>query len=117
MNEATQPLVNKARRFLRSAAVLRGEGDFDSAASRLYYAMFYLAEAALSSKGVAFKSHRAVLAGFNQHLVHTGDLPQEHYRRLSQAFDARQLADYAPTSLLRELELQELESKAAAFVD
>ena len=40
-----QSLVEKALRYLRSAELLIQDGDYDSAVSRSYYAMFYLAEA------------------------------------------------------------------------
>jgi uncharacterized protein (UPF0332 family) len=36
-----QSLIEKARRYLRSTELLIQEGDYDSAVSRAYYAMFY----------------------------------------------------------------------------
>ena len=38
-----QALIEKARRYLRSAELLIHDGDYDSAVSRSYYAMFYSA--------------------------------------------------------------------------
>jgi hypothetical protein len=43
----SDPLLTKAERYVRSAKLLVQHGDLDSAASRLYYAMFYIAEALL----------------------------------------------------------------------
>jgi hypothetical protein len=53
VNEEIQALLDKARRYIRSAELLRADGDYNSAISRLYYAMFYCAEAILFSKGLA----------------------------------------------------------------
>lgn len=117
MNESICALIEKARRYLRSAGLLREASDFDSAASRLYYAMFYAAEAALLTKGFAFKSHRSVLSVFGQHLVKTGELPVSLHQWLLDAFDKRQLGDYVPVSLLEEQDIRDLEAKATAFVD
>jgi uncharacterized protein (UPF0332 family) len=63
VNDPVQGLFDKARRYLRSAELLRSDGDHDSAASRLYYAMFYCAEALLFSRGLSNSSHRGVIAG------------------------------------------------------
>jgi uncharacterized protein (UPF0332 family) len=60
----SEPLLSKAKRYLRSAEVLAEDGDFDSAASRLYFAMFYIAEALLQARGLSFSSHHAVIAAF-----------------------------------------------------
>ncbi len=39
----TNGLLEKAEQFIHSAKVLTDIGDFDSATSRLYYAMFFVA--------------------------------------------------------------------------
>ena len=62
--KAFEPLLEKAERFIRSARILAADGDFDSAASRLYYAMFYMAEALLETRGLSFSSHKAVISAF-----------------------------------------------------
>ncbi len=50
---AMHDLIAKAERFLRTAEKAIELGDYDTCASRCYYAMFYLAEAALLSKRVS----------------------------------------------------------------
>ena len=35
-------LIERAKKYLRSAEVLLGEGDYESSVSRTYYAMFIL---------------------------------------------------------------------------
>ncbi len=43
-------LLEKAERFIRTAEVVAADGDLDSAAPRLYYAMFFVAEALLATR-------------------------------------------------------------------
>ncbi len=54
MTSEQEGLLQKAYRNIRSAKLLVGDGDFDTAVSRAYYAMFYVAEALLLSKGLAY---------------------------------------------------------------
>ncbi len=60
------PLLEKADRFFRSAQILSDEGDYDFAASRLYYAMLFAAQALLAARGLSFSSHRATISAFGQ---------------------------------------------------
>jgi len=50
-------LVEKAKKYLRSAEILLKEGDYESSVSRTYYAMFYCAQAMLLTKNLSFSSH------------------------------------------------------------
>jgi uncharacterized protein (UPF0332 family) len=70
----SEPLLEKAERFIRSARVLADDGDLDSAASRLYYAMFFVAEALLAARGLSFSSHSAVLSAYGQRFAKTKEL-------------------------------------------
>ena len=116
MTEEIRNLIEKAEKYLHSAEVLRSIGDLDSAASRLYYAMLYCAEALLASKGLTFSSHRAVLSAFAQQFVKAGLLPAEMHAWLREAFDKRHLGDYVARSSLRPCELEALQVNAAKFV-
>lgn len=62
----------KARLFLRTAALAASLGDYDSAISRCYCAMFLMAEAVLLSVGVPAASHRGVITAFSKHFVARG---------------------------------------------
>ena len=111
-----KPLLEKARRYIRSAKALQELSDYDSAVSRLYYAMFYCAELLVFTKGLNFSSHRAVISAFGQHFTKTGELPVEMHQWLRQAYDKRQEGDYAALSSLSEQEVRELLSKAETFL-
>ena len=77
MTPQQQALIQKAARSIQSAIVQNETGFPDFAASRAYYAMFYIASAFLESEGLAFSSHAAVIATFGQQFVRTGRVPVE----------------------------------------
>jgi uncharacterized protein (UPF0332 family) len=60
--------------------------------------MFYVAEALLETKGLAFSSHRAVQAALGEHFAKTGELDPRFHRALLHALQQRQLADYLVTA-------------------
>ena len=93
--ELEAPLVQKGHRSLGAARRLLADGDCDFAASRAYYAMFYLAEALLLARNLTFSKRSAVIAAFGQHFVKTGLFAAEHHDALRTAFDERNVGDYA----------------------
>ena len=117
MNETARAYIEKAERYLRSAELLRTSGDFDSAASRLYYAMFFCAEMALYANGFRYSSHHGVISGFSQHLVKTAELPASLAQSLRTAFDERQSGEYEARSEIDEAQVQSLQREAAEFVE
>lgn len=116
MNETTA-LIQKAQRYIRSAELLIADGDNESAVSRLYYAMFYCAEAALLTKDLSYSSHKGVLSGFGEHFVKTGIFERQMGRNLNLAFEKRQLGDYEYTFVFESDEVQQLLENAQAFTD
>lgn len=117
MNEEIQALLDKARRYVRSAELLRADGDYNSAVSRLYYAMFYGAEAILLSKGLTFSSHRRVISALGHHVVKRGEAPADMHRWLREAFDKRQLGDYETMPTLDDDDVRDLQRKANRFLE
>jgi uncharacterized protein (UPF0332 family) len=80
MTQAQENLLVGPRDSLSAAKLLHREGHPGFAASRAYYAMFYLAEAFLLGKGLAFSKHSAVHAAFGEHFVRTGIVPADLHR-------------------------------------
>jgi len=109
-------MLEKARRYLDSAIVLRLRGDYDSAVSRLYYAMFYCAEALLRVRGLSYSSHKGVISAFARYFVKPNLLPKELHQWLREAFRDRQLRDYEFATGITEATVLDLEAKAAQFV-
>jgi uncharacterized protein (UPF0332 family) len=116
MNETTA-LIQKAQRYIRSAKLLIKDGDNESAVSRLYYAMFYCAEAALLTKDLSYSSHKGVLSGFGEHFIKTGIFERQMGRNLNLAFEKRQLDDYEYTFVFESEEVRQLLKNAQAFTD
>lgn len=112
-----QALIEKARRYLRSAELLIHDGDYDSAVSRSYYAMFYLAQAALLKKKMTFTSHKAVISAFGRYFVKTGIFEKRLGRDLNIIFDERQLGDYESNFSISEDNARHTVESARGFVD
>jgi uncharacterized protein (UPF0332 family) len=77
-------LMDKAHKFLKTAEAALASGDYDSCVSRCYYAMFFMAEASLLTKGLRASSHKGVLSLFGEHFVKTGLFRRELGRMLSE---------------------------------
>ncbi|MHC4205602.1 MAG: HEPN domain-containing protein [Planctomycetota bacterium] len=112
-----QALIEKAHRYLRSAELLIQDGDYDSAVSRSYYAMFYSAEAALLKKEMTFSSHKAVISAFGQYFVKTGIFDKRMGRDLNIIFGERQLGDYESNFSISEDSARQTLKSAQGFVD
>ena len=110
-------MIAKARRYIASAETLRQQQDYDSAMSRLYYAMFYAAEALLLAQGHTFSSHRAVISAFGKILVKEGLIPKHLHQWLHEAFEKRQLSDYEFLTGIGEEEVTAMQPKAAQFIE
>jgi len=61
LTDARQALLEKARRAIRSAHLLRADGDYDSAVSRAYYAMFQEARNISDYQAVSHITEEATL--------------------------------------------------------
>ena len=95
MTPDQRDLLESAAQSLDAASLLHREGYHAFAASRAYYAMFYIAESFLEGLGLSFSKHSAVIAAFGQHVAQKGIVPVLYHRRLIEAYDLRQTADYS----------------------
>jgi len=82
MNQEQQDLLSQAQNSLEAAKLLHANGYFGFAASRSYYAMFYVAQAFLIGKGLAFSRHSAVCSAFGKHFVKTGIISSKFHQYL-----------------------------------
>ena len=96
MNSAQLELMVQARDNIKAAKLLLENAYPDVAASRAYYAMFYIAEAFLEGDELAFSKHSAVIAAFGELFARTKRVPGELHRYLLDAQDLRHVADYGP---------------------
>jgi len=94
MKDYSQKLLNKAIDAIEAAEFLVDKEKSDIAVGRAYYAMFYIAEALLSEKGLEFNKHSAVHAAFGEHFAKTKEMDVKFHRWLLDAFDKRLAGDY-----------------------
>ena len=115
MTTDQQTLLRKAEENIGAAVVLIDQGYYDIAVSRLYYAMFYCAEAVLLSQNLTFSKHSAVISAFGQHFAKIGLLPQDLHRSLIEAQDMRNLSDYDLMAVLNREAAEAQSGKARVF--
>ena len=86
--------LRSATESVEAAELLLSKGFTGIAASRAYYAMFYLAEAFLLEQGQEYTKHTGVIGAFGRDLAKHGLVPQRFHRYLIDGQTARLLADY-----------------------
>ncbi|MGM0510889.1 MAG: HEPN domain-containing protein [Thermoplasmatota archaeon] len=111
-----ESLVERAKKYLESSELLYNSGDYESAVSRDYYAMFYMAEAVLLTLDKTYSSHRGVISSFGKNFIKNDVFPRWMGRELNRAFEKRQLSDYEYTFVISEYEAEELHEKSEKFV-
>ena len=94
MTEDEQRILNKARENINAAQLLVNQGFINIAASRAYYAMFYLAEVLLLRHSLSFSSHSAVIAAFGKEFAKTGLIEPKFHQYLIQTQNIHQTNDY-----------------------
>ncbi len=94
MNPDIEALIHKAKKSLGAARSLIKDSYFDFAASRAYYAMFYVAQALLARIDQSYNKHSAVISAFGREYAKTGKLDTRFHRWLLDAQDFRNIGDY-----------------------
>jgi uncharacterized protein (UPF0332 family) len=93
-----------------------GTGDVDFAAGRAYYAMFYVAAAFLSEKGLRFRKHGGVHGAFGEHFARSGLVDPKYHRWLLDAFDKRIQADYGVEAVITPDDVASMIAQAREFL-
>ena len=112
MNKEITGYLKKAEDSILSAEINLEKRLYDFAISRIYYAMFYCAEALLLSRGLAYSSHKAVISFFNKEFVKTGVFKRKFFDMLSEAFELRQNGDYEPEIVITKKQAEDVLTKA-----
>lgn len=116
MTDDQLELLLKARGSI-SAARLLLSGEYPGyAASRAYFAMFYIAEAFLEGEGMSFSKHSAVISAFGREFAHSGKVPVEFHRFLMEAQELRYSGDYATDSTVTSEQASEQINRAEKFL-
>jgi len=107
---------DQAEHALRQADALAAIQEWDGVVNRAYYAMFYAAEAALTTLGLSAHKHAGVLVLADRDLVGRGVLTREDAARLRQAYRLRQRSDYTATAPIEPDRAGQLLEAARSFV-
>ena len=110
-------LLTQACDSLAAAKLLYAQGYHGFAASRAYYTMFYVAEACLLDKGLAFSKHSGVHAAFGEHFAKTGVVPSAFHRYLIRGMEVRHAGDYGKTRSVSHEEAAEQITHAEQFLE
>lgn len=116
MTADQEGFIQKAQDSLRAAKLLEENDLIDFAASRAYYAMFYVAEAFLIGLGLRFQKHGSLIAAFGQHFVKTGRIPAQFHQNLIKAYNKRISGDYTTNSNLTKTEVSLMIAQAEEFI-
>ena len=79
--------------------------------------MFYVAEAILLSKGLAFSKHSGVHSAFGQQFVKSGVVPAKFHRYLLRGMEVRHSGDYGRGKQVTRREAAEQISRAKEFLE
>ena len=115
MKEITD-FIAKAEKFISTAENALNTRDYDSCVSRCYYAMFFVAEAALLTKSLSASSHKGVITLFGEHFVKTKIFERNLGKALNDAYDKRLVGDYGVGFMITEQQAQDLLQTARNFV-
>ena len=86
--------ISHADEMLRVADHNLADGFYSSTINRAYYAIFYAANALLSTQGLSRGKHSGVIAAFRQRFVKPRLIEAEYSRIYGQLMDDRHGADY-----------------------
>ena len=86
--------LEKAQKTFDDVLFCAKEARWETAANRLYYALFHAISALLVNDGLHVKSHRGILALFGEHYVRTELFSKKDGSLLSDLVIMRDNADY-----------------------
>ena len=94
MRKEVQRLLEKADHALVVAESLYKQGFPQDAASKIYYAMFYAAQALLKAEDIDVVKHSAVESALGYYFAKTGRFDPKYHRMLINARKVREIVDY-----------------------
>jgi uncharacterized protein len=86
--------IQNAHEMLEASRVLLDNDFYTSAINRVYYAVFYAANALLVTKGLSQGKHSGVISAFRQHFIKTGLIAPEYSKIYGRLMEDRHESDY-----------------------
>lgn len=94
VHKTIKELCIRTTTYMHSAQVLIKEQDYNSAVSRIYYAMFYRVQAILLTQNASASTHTGTAQKFGELFIKNGVFPKEFSRHLGYAMERRSKGDY-----------------------
>lgn len=110
--------IERAKELLQDAELLLGKESYASANNRAYYALEKACTALLASEKIQTKSHRGIIAQFNQYFVSNDNTPfgVEDYKTIARAESIRSKSDYDDFYVAKKDETKLLISNSGIFI-
>ena len=109
--------LSMAREELQTARDNIAAGHYRVAISRSYYAVFYMASAALFAQSIVRGKHSGVESAFSEYLIKPGLVTADFGRIYQRARRSREEVDYAEDAMPDRNEAERVLDDAAIFVD
>ena len=116
-NALVEHRLERAYGTMEEAALLKGQGYYNAAVNRLYYACYYATEALLLKNKIEAKSHTGVKAMLGLHFVSKGLIPISIGKILSTLYEKRQSGDYDDFIYCDKEMTDDLTVQAKTFID
>ena len=94
MTDEVGRYLKKAEHALEVAEDLLKGGHAPDGASKIYYAMYYAAQALLKANGIDVVKYSAVESAFGYYFAKPGRIDSKFHRMLMNARKIREIADY-----------------------
>ena len=107
----------RAEETLKEIPFLKGQGYYNTAINRLYYACYYAAVALLIKYEINPGTHAGVKQMLGLHFVASGRLSRELGRTFSLLFERLHSSDYDDFVYSSNEDIEELMPKAQAFIE
>ena len=109
--------LENAKSTYSEIALHVGNGLWNTAANRLYYACYYAVGALLVNKGISAATHNGVINQFGLHFVSTGKISMEQGKLFRRFLELRQTGDYDDVIKITEADILPLLEPAKQFIE
>ena len=108
--------ISKAKDRYDDGLVLKNIDRYESAANRLYYALFHATNAVLALKGAASSRHRGVKTLFDMHYIKTNIMDIKYSKLYNTVLEVREDSDYEDFYVIDKAEVDTSFTQVKEFI-
>ena len=109
--------IAKARDRYDDGLILKNMDRYESAANRLYYALFHATNSLPALKGAASNRHRGVKTLFDMHYIKTEIMDKKYSKLYNTVLEVREDSDYEDFYIIDKLEVDTNFVLVKEFID